>query len=230
VTAKGTARKGAALVLACLAVSSALALDDPRPRILRASHGGVSVELQGSVLRYSRGARKENLRPTPQQWRAFRHALDEVDIWSWRENYERSVTDGSGWTVHIEYAERRIDSHGYAAWPDWRAFRRYLYALQTLAVGRTAGFRRIDELELFEASELTLVATHPSRNPAERWATLRDPRGRLHRLSHDPDEKPGYGYLAAVAAGSVTLMELVVDRDGDLVYRTVVIRRGAKRG
>ena len=219
-----TGRQGAAFVLACLVLSSALAVDDPRPRILIASHGGSSVELQGRVLRYSRGTRKEDLRPAPRQWRAFRRALDEIDIWSWRASYERPVTDGFAWKVHIEYADRRIDTHGYAAVPDMRAFTRYLYALQTLTGGRIVGFRRVNELELFEVSELRLVATHPSRNRAEQWAALRDPRGRLHRLSHDPGENPGFSYLAAVAPGSVTLREIVVDEDGDLVYRTAVLR------
>jgi hypothetical protein len=201
---------------------------DAQPRTLSAAFSAV-IKLEGGVLLYSSGRRTEKLSPTPQQWRAFRRAVDEAGVWSWQPSYERLATDGYGWTLHIEYPDRKIDSRGYAAIPDIKSYRRCLYALQTLVGGRPIHGRRMNALEVFDAAELRLVATHPAKNRREQWADLRDPRGRIHRLTYDANAPRGDGYLARVTDDSVTLSELVVDAEGDLVYRTVVVQKVGAR-
>jgi len=209
--------------LLCCALIPALAADvDPRPKVLAASFFH-ALRLEGAALVYYSVGRKEILpSPTPRQWREFRRRLDEAGVWSWKPKYERSVTDASGWKLHVEYADRSLRSEGYAAIPDLNSYMHCVYALQELT-GRQIDHRRVQEIELYDTSELTLVATHPSKNPREQWADLRDPRGKVHRVRYDPDAPNGYSYLAKVSTNDVTLG--VMDHDGsDFVIRFDVIR------
>lgn len=131
---------------------------DDIPKKLRASIGGFpgpsfSVELQGRVLIYtesrgSKGTRRVEVTPSAQQWREFRHELDALNVWRWRENYPNaSAMDGTQWSLEVEYAEQAIRAHGSNNYPNdtgepsnasdpTRAFRAYLATVQKLLGGR----------------------------------------------------------------------------------------------
>lgn len=225
-TREDTGRVRATLTGLLFIVSTAAFADDSRPAVLEGSFPGGAVKVEaGTLIYYEGGSRKSALRPSARQWREFRRRLDEAGVWSWRPKYGRSVTDGFGWKLHAEYADRKIDSEGYAALPPLKSYMRCIYALQQLAGGRHIGGRRVHELELYDVGTLRLVAAHASENPREQWAEFREPRGRVLRVSFDPHAPHGASYLAKVTEQSVVLSELAVDGEGDLVYRSVRFRR-----
>jgi hypothetical protein len=157
-----------------------------------------ALQLDGTTLVYTIrvGAQVEThkITPTPEQWGAFRRALDAQKVWRWRGNYSQgSGTEAATWSLKVEYADRSVAAAGAAAFPDRStdkalpkyAFNRYQLALQEL-IGRPFG-RGVKPIEVFDVAELRLVATHPSQNDAEQWADFRDPRGKVHRAAlHEP--------------------------------------------
>ncbi|GIW40801.1 MAG: hypothetical protein KatS3mg076_1378 [Candidatus Binatia bacterium] len=100
-----------------------------RPRRLRIHIGGFlgpswSVELvrgklhcRSSPLRYA-DWKTEVVTVTDEQWAAFRSALDALGVWQWRPEYPNpGVCDGTGWSIDIAYADRKIRSHGDNNYP-----------------------------------------------------------------------------------------------------------------
>jgi len=202
-----------------------------------AHHGWGSVyavELQGKTLRYTRDMTTRKITPTPEQWRAFRRALDHVDVWRWRPDYTFGVSDGISWSIKIEYPDRSLNAKGYAAYPDHAgspskmlptpSFTRYLLAVQTL-LGDRPFARRVGPLELFDLAELELVATHPSRNKRAQWADFRDPTGKIHRVRGGEYVGSQFGVLMEVKSASVSLKELFSDADGDQEARDTIVKK-----
>jgi hypothetical protein len=114
-----------------------------------------SVELHDGALRYTssasgqRNQTQETLTPTAAQWRDFRKALDDLNVWQWRADYPNpGVTDGTQWSLDIAYADRSRTSHGDNNYPDaagkpngsydsTKTFKRYLAAIKKLLGGRS---------------------------------------------------------------------------------------------
>ncbi|HZE59350.1 MAG TPA: pilus assembly protein PilP [Burkholderiales bacterium] len=184
-----------------------------------------ALQLDGTTLVYTTrvgpNVEAQKITPTPAQWSAFRRALDAQKVWRWHGNYDKSnAPDTTTWSLKLEYADRSVMAAGAAAFPDRStdrslpkyAFNRYQLALQEL-IGRSFG-RGVKPIEVFDLSELKLVATHPSENETEQWADFRDPRGKVHRaLLHEP--VGGRGKLAQVNRSSVSLTVVVKGPKGE---------------
>lgn len=56
--------------------------------------------------------------PSPEEWAAFRRALDSARVWEWAPEYpDPGVLDGIGWSIEIEWGPHRITSFGSNAFP-----------------------------------------------------------------------------------------------------------------
>ena len=111
------------------------------------------VELRDGILTCTTfGPRRSDpqdrvIAPTEAQWREFRQALDDVNIWRWHGEYDHpGILDGMGWALDIAYDDHEVKSSGANAYPDATgepnfqgsptySFRRYLAALKTLTDG-----------------------------------------------------------------------------------------------
>ena len=117
--------------------------------------GDFVVELRDQVLTYTSRARErgqpariETIVPTPEQWREFRAALDELRLWQWKSEYSnQGVADGTQWSIEIAYADRSLVAQGSNNFPDaagrpagspvpTKSFQRYLAAVKSLLGGR----------------------------------------------------------------------------------------------
>ncbi len=173
------------------------------------------------TIRFGAQVETQKITPTPAQWVAFRHALDEVKVWRWRASYTQSrVPDPTTWSLKIEYPDRSVASTGTAAFPDRStdralpkyAFNRYQLALQEL-IGRPFG-RGVKSIEVFDVKELHLVATHVSKDESEQWADFRDPKGKVHRVALQ-DPVGARGTLQKVHPSSVTVTVLAHNAKGE---------------
>jgi hypothetical protein len=162
----------------------------------------------------------QRITPTPQQWAHFRRSLDKVKAWRWRPKYVGNYPDSSTWSLKIEYADRSLATTGAAAFPDRStdkslpkyAFNRYQLALQEL-IGRPFG-RGVKPIEVYDVSDLRLIATNPAKEEAEQWADFRDPKGKVHRVAlHEP--VGGRGTLDKVERSTVALLVLARSKDGE---------------
>ena len=100
------------------------------PKHLRASIGGhfghsYSVELTDQTLfcislsDESPGPASPRVEPTAEQWRAFRRALDKINVWQWQTDYPNpGVKDGTGWSFEVAYSDHALDSGGDNNYPD----------------------------------------------------------------------------------------------------------------
>lgn len=230
---------------------------DEMPQRFEASEGTpfsdyyYSVELKGSALLYRASHSKKGIRivPTRSQWREFRRAIDDVEIWRWRPEYSGSIAGNSDWSLHIEYSDRSLVTLGHGGYPEEtvpascmgttaRRYVRYRMAVDKLLGGRLFGYR-VSPRELFLLDELQLVATHPSSIVREQWAEFRDPAGEVHRIWRHPSEcctQPAKrpmvvgverGLLREVTSVSVILREVCKDTGGDLFERDRVMKKVA---
>jgi hypothetical protein len=72
------------------------------------------------------------LRPLPQEWVAFRRALDDIGVWEWAESScDPGVMDGTNWSFTAGYADRRVESKGSNAYPP--RFAEWLRAVSALS-------------------------------------------------------------------------------------------------
>lgn len=88
------------------------------------------------------------IRPTPDEWREFRAALDALNVWKWQPEFpSNGVADGTQWSLDIAYADRALKSQGSNNYPDANGkpnrqpemtptFRGYLAAVRKLTGGR----------------------------------------------------------------------------------------------
>jgi len=214
-------RLGLLLVAFCC---SAFAQDVPKVFVatiqpsLKPAH---ALQLDGQTLVYSirvgPNVETHKITPTPAQWAEFRRALDTQKVWRWQKNYSKAnVPDATSWSLKIEYPDRSVVAAGVGAFPDRStdralpkyAFNRYQLALQEL-IGQPFG-RGVKSIEVFDVSELKLIATHPAEKEAEQWADFRDPKGKVHRaMLNEP--VGGRGVLKKVDRSSVSLLVLVRD-------------------
>ena len=100
------------------------------PKHLRVSIGGhfgpsYSVELNDQTLMCMArsdgfpGPASPLVEPTAQQWRAFRRALDKINVWQWQADYPNpGVCDGTGWSFEVAYSDHALDSGGDNNYPD----------------------------------------------------------------------------------------------------------------
>ena len=100
-----------------------------RPQLLRASIGGhfgpsYSLELTDQTL-FCMALSDELpdpawlVEPTAEQWRAFRRALDKINVWQWQAHYPNpGVCDGTGWSFEVAYSDHALDSGGSNNYPD----------------------------------------------------------------------------------------------------------------
>ncbi len=108
------------------------------------------VELEQGTLHYKvreKGQQKEKtttITPTPEQWAAFRQALDEIDAWKWKKEYNSGTPDGTQWSLAIAYDHKKLASGGNNQYPGREAkntdytkdFERYLAAVKALLGGK----------------------------------------------------------------------------------------------
>ena len=99
------------------------------PKHLRASIGGhfgpsYSLELTDQTL-FCMALSDELpnpawlVEPTAEQWRAFRRALDKINVWQWQADYPNpGVCDGTGWSFEVAYSDHALDSGGDNNYPD----------------------------------------------------------------------------------------------------------------
>jgi hypothetical protein len=129
------------------------------PERFRARIGGFlgytyEVVLKDDYIEYARsvGGQKPlraRVRPTVEQWRAFRTELDAIGIWEWRAQYsDPKVADGTQWSLEVAYPDRSIKTQGSNDYPGARSestggpvsgkiFTRYLKAVQRLLGGKS---------------------------------------------------------------------------------------------
>jgi hypothetical protein len=193
-----------------------------------------SLQLDGTTLVYTTrvgpNVDAQKITPTPAQWSAFRRALDAQKVWRWHGNYTKAnASDTMTWSLKVEYADRSVVTAGAGAFPDRStdrslpkyAFNHYQLALQEL-IGRPFG-RGVKPIEVFDVSELKLVATHPAESEAEQWADFRDPKGKVHRaLLNEP--VGGSGVLAKVSRSTVALSVPVKGAHGEWQQQQRVMR------
>jgi hypothetical protein len=76
------------------------------------------------------------LTPTPEQWRAFRESIDQLNVWRWHRDYsDNAIADGTQWRLNIEYADHMLKTQGSNEYP--KHLDRYLAAVQKLLGGRS---------------------------------------------------------------------------------------------
>lgn len=181
-----------------------------------------AIQLEGDTLiyttRFGAEIQTKRITPPPERWAAFRKALDRDKVWRWKGKYEKSMKDSTRWLVKIEYADRSLASAGLGAFParsSDRALPRYSFTRYRLALQELLGEpfeRRIRSIELFNVRELHLVGT----NPEEKWASFRDPAGKVHQIS--VKEFAGAdAMLQKVAAASVEVSALSRNAAGEWV-------------
>ena len=117
----------------------------PKPKSLS---GGIAntflrtyrIEFHDDTLLYYDGAwgdqnvQPVQIHPTSQQWKEFRAALDENQVWQWQKSYYAAVLDGTGWEFKIQYADRQLETGGVNAYP--ASFSRVAAAVEKLLGGK----------------------------------------------------------------------------------------------
>ena len=192
-----------------------------------------AIQLEGDTLiyttRFGAEIQTKRITPPPERWAAFRKALDHDKVWRWKAKYEKSMKDSTRWLVKIEYADRSLASAGLGAFPARSSdhllprysFTRYRLALQEL-LGEPFE-RRIRSIELFNVRELHLVGT----NPGEKWASFRDPTGKVHQVT--VKEFAGAdAMLQKVAAASVEVSVLSRNKEGEWVEQPRTLKVAPK--
>src|SRR6185369_11172767 len=83
------------------------------------------VVLQEGVLVYTQYGRngakdRKKITPSPAQWRRFRQALDEINLWRWQAKYPNpgGVADGLQWQIQVTYPDHTLHVEGDNNYPD----------------------------------------------------------------------------------------------------------------
>jgi hypothetical protein len=106
---------------------------DALPERLHVGIGGhfgpsYGVKLQNGSLTYNHSkpvqqfppkwdSGSETIRPTENQWQAFRELLDQLDVWCWQPEYFEPICDGTNWSAEIVYSDKVVSSHGSNCFP-----------------------------------------------------------------------------------------------------------------
>ncbi|MCP4599862.1 MAG: hypothetical protein GY847_04855 [Proteobacteria bacterium] len=121
----------------------------PHPTALRARIGGglstsYEVALMGKTVVYSRSSRTfsgtpnvtKEINPSNEDWAAFRKAIDKANVWSWKDDYtDPSIMDGTEWSIHLEYEDKKINSSGKNGYPNRDEFDKMSKAVSALVGG-----------------------------------------------------------------------------------------------
>jgi hypothetical protein len=83
------------------------------------------VVLEDAILRYQRFERgyvctldRHGVEPSEKQWCDFRKAIDKAGVWNWTFDYPNpGVCDGTGWSLLVEYTDRKIKASGSNNFP-----------------------------------------------------------------------------------------------------------------
>jgi hypothetical protein len=120
-----------------------------------------TVELRDGRLVYEDATTKATpepvmITPSPERWRAFRRALDEIGVWAWHDSYmpNEPVFDGTSRSLSLRYSDRSLVTSGGNCYPDAHgdptgvalrppAFRQFETAVEALLGGRA--FRSADD-------------------------------------------------------------------------------------
>ena len=101
-----------------------------RPLLLRAQIGGYfgssyAVELSDRTLTYTALGdtlllpAHRQVEPTDEQLRAFRRALDKINVWQWQAHYPNpGVCDGTHWSFEVAYSDHALETGGDNNYPD----------------------------------------------------------------------------------------------------------------
>jgi hypothetical protein len=107
------------------------------------------VVLQDGMLVYTQYAmngtkQRKEIKPSAEQWRQFRQALDALNVWRWQARYPNpGVADGLRWEIHLTYPDHTLHVEGDNNYPDdsghpvnaaqqTKAFQRLRSAVQAL--------------------------------------------------------------------------------------------------
>jgi hypothetical protein len=63
---------------------------------------------------------RKEIRPSPEQWREFRRALDAINVWRWQAKYPNpgGVADGLQWVLDLTYPDHTLHVEGDNNYPD----------------------------------------------------------------------------------------------------------------
>ena len=84
--------------------------------------------------------------PTERKWKNFKKKLDDLDVWSWAQEYHNpGVCDGVQWSLEIDFGDQKIKSSGSNLFPGSKdfgmdetpEFKAFLHALKLLIGGLT---------------------------------------------------------------------------------------------
>lgn len=82
-----------------------------------------SVDLKADILvcragdDLARFAEPFTVRPTAEQWQEFWQAVERARVWEWQREYYNVVLDGTGWSLKLHWAGKRIRSEGSNGFP-----------------------------------------------------------------------------------------------------------------
>ena len=82
------------------------------------------------------GTKSKRIKVTGDQWRDFRKALNEANVWTWKkDDTNPNVSDGTQWNLGIKYTDASVISNGSNAFPPNRDFERFRTAVVKLLGG-----------------------------------------------------------------------------------------------
>jgi len=79
-----------------------------------------------------RGKERSGITVSEDQWREFREALDNANVWSWKEYYDSEVYDGVQWGLTIKYGDAYVSSGGSNNYPPEEEFKQFEAAVMRL--------------------------------------------------------------------------------------------------
>ncbi|MFO7800170.1 MAG: hypothetical protein R6V22_10360 [Rhodohalobacter sp.] len=80
--------------------------------------------------------KKEGITVSEDQWREFRKALDNANVWSWKEYYDSDILDGTQWELTIKYRDAFVSSGGSNNYPPEEEFKQFEVAVRQLIGGK----------------------------------------------------------------------------------------------
>ncbi len=82
------------------------------------------------------GRESNGITVSEDQWREFRKALDNANVWSWKEYYDSDILDGTQWELTIKYRDAFVSSGGSNNYPPEEEFKQFEAAVRQLLGGK----------------------------------------------------------------------------------------------
>ena len=83
------------------------------------------------------GTKNETIRVSEEGWIRFRQALDEAQVWNWKDEYvDPDICDGTSWGLVAQYGDESLGSLGRNAYPPEEQFERFLQGVRELIGGK----------------------------------------------------------------------------------------------